>query len=134
MHRRPLIAFVLLASLLSGCAARLPFEPNPSIVTTLYFGLGEADGTTVTDTEWNSFVEGDIARLFPAGFTLLDGHGAWRSEGKTAYEPSHLVIIARANDPRANAAIDELRAIYCKRFGQESVLRVDQDARLITFK
>ncbi|MDB5325327.1 MAG: hypothetical protein JWM57_896 [Phycisphaerales bacterium] len=133
MHRRPVIALVLLTSLLGGCAARPPFEPNPSIVTTLYFGLGKADGTTVTDAEWTSFVEGDIARLFPAGFTLLDGRGAWRSEGKTSYEPSHLVIIARACGPKVDAAIDELRTTYCERFGQESVLRVDQDARLITF-
>lgn len=94
--------------------------------TELYFGTNKANGV-VTDAEFGNFVDTEVTRLFPDGLTLLTGYGQFRSStGALIREKSHLLILLyppQAQD--ANKKVQEIRDLYKKAFGQESVLRVD---------
>jgi hypothetical protein len=114
--------------LLAGCA-NAPPRDRQSVMTTLYFGLTRPGGTVIADAEWQSFVEQEVVPRFPAGFTVLNGEGAWREQQQTIREPTRLIVVIRRGTAELDAAIDALRAAYCRRFNQESVMRVDQDVR-----
>ena len=110
----------------SGCSTSKFVETN------LYFGLSKNDGTIITDTVWNTFVENNIAVTFYKGFTILTTEGRWLDEksGKIYTEPSHMVISINKMNHRLSQHIDSLRTTYKKIFQQQSVLRVDKKAKI----
>ncbi|CAM5274670.1 hypothetical protein SRIMM317S_06639 [Streptomyces rimosus subsp. rimosus] len=74
-----------------------------------------------------------VTPRFPAGLTVQDGYGQYRdSHGTIERERSYELILlyptsqARPNGPK----IEQIRAAYMKRFGQESVARIDDSARV----
>ncbi|MGN6505860.1 MAG: DUF3574 domain-containing protein [Tepidisphaeraceae bacterium] len=127
------------ALLLTGCAA--PHEPLPNsdvpqgvsslpqTRTTLFFGLSRADGSVVSDQQWSSFVDQEIAPRFPDGFTILTGEGHWMSQSVDQREPSRVVIILHPDTRVHSELIDVIRERYKTLFHQESVLRVDDQPR-----
>jgi len=125
------------AILLMGCAPALAqtdagaSEPtcllgsSSMMRTELIFGSERKDLPPVTEAEWQSFVDDEIAQRFPDGFTLLDGQGEWRGSRGVVREKSHILILWYQSSPESQDKIEALRSIYEKRFGQDSVARID---------
>jgi hypothetical protein len=98
---------------------------SPMMRTELLFGSERKALPPVTEAEWQSFVDDEIAQRFPDGFTLLDGQGEWRGSRGVVRETSHILILLHPSSPDQDDKIEALRSIYEKRFGQDSVARVD---------
>jgi hypothetical protein len=107
----------------SGSACRL--GSSPMVRAELIFGTERQSLPPVTDEEWKTFVDDEIAQRFPDGFTLLDGQGEWRGSRGIVREKSHVLIIWYSPSPEQQDKIEALRSIYKKRFGQDSVARID---------
>ncbi len=90
----------------------------------LYFGTARPGGTVGAD-EWRAFVDEEIAKRLPDGFTTWDALGQSRgATGNVEREDSHVLQVIHAHDASTERALDEVVALYRKRFAQESVLRV----------
>jgi hypothetical protein len=108
--------------LLAGCASWQE--------TQLYFGL-DRPGGTVSAAEWQTFVDAEVTRLLPEGFTVVEGQGQWRDgHGAVVREPSRVLLVLHPTTRRYEDAIEELRRVYAQRFQQQSVLRADWCARV----
>ncbi|MFD7663049.1 DUF3574 domain-containing protein [Streptomyces sp. NPDC059788] len=109
-------------------------EGRPYIETSLLFGTARPDGgPPVTDKEFHAFIDAFVTPRFPGGLTVQDGYGQYRdAHGTIERERSYELILlyptseARPNGPK----IEQIRAAYLKRFGQESVARIDDRARV----
>jgi len=123
--RRPGPHYLMLA-LLAGCAAPAPrcagLPGAPMLTAELYFGR-TAGNTSIDDAAWRGFIADAITPRFPSGFTVLEGHGQWRSRetGRIGAEPSSVVVIVADPGTPTLAALAAIRAEYRQRFTQESV-------------
>ena len=95
----------------------------------LFMGRNGPDGEIVDDEAWDTFLTDTVTPRFPDGLTVLDGRGQWRgSDGLIKKERSKLlVILAQPGDDKMRL-IDEVSDEYKRRFSQESVLQVVDDA------
>jgi hypothetical protein len=93
--------------------------------TELIFGSERKALPPVTDAEWQSFIDDEIAQRFPDGFTVLDGQGEWRGSRGIVREKSHILILFHPSSQEQDKKIEALRSIYENRFGQDSVARAD---------
>ncbi len=121
------------AAVLTGCGASGRFvrsAPGEDWVRTeLAFGLS-SQGRTISQAEWNEFLASVVTPRFPEGFTVLDAYGQWRdAAGKTSAEPSKVLIIYHRPDPTIETRLEEIRSIYKRTHGQESVLRATSPAK-----
>jgi hypothetical protein len=98
---------------------------SPMVRTELIFGSERKTLPPVSDAEWQSFIDNEIAQRFPDGFTLLDGQGEWRGSRGIVREKSHILILWYQSSPESQDKIEALRSIYDKQFGQDSVARID---------
>ena len=112
---------LLLLALLAGCAppprcAGLPGAPM--LTAELFFGRAPGD-----EAAWRAFLAETVTPRFPAGFTVLDGHGQWRgrASGQIVAEPSTVLVVEAAPGEATLAALATIRADYRQRFAQESV-------------
>ena len=104
------------------------FVFKPFLRTELYFGTGKADGSAVTEEEWQKFLSEEVTPRFPGGFTVLTGYGQFRdSGGKIARENSFVLILLYPWKMRKSSSrkIEQIRRAYIKTFQQQSVMRVD---------
>jgi hypothetical protein len=98
-------------------------------VAELFFGRSIAGGGSVSDADFARFVDDEVAPRFPAGFTLWDAKGAWRTpDGKPVRERSKVLFIVLGGTPGEAAKLNAIRSAYETRFHQESVLLVEQKA------
>ena len=98
------------------------------IRTELYFGRNIPSGGTVSESDWQKFVDEIVTPRFPDGLTMIDADGQWRSkDGSIAREESKVIVLLYPRKQRKamNTKIEEIRAEYKKRFSQESVMRID---------
>lgn len=110
------------------------FGGAPYVETSLFFGTARPDGgPAVTDRQFHAFVDEFVTPRFPDGLTIQQGQGQYRdAHGTIEHERSYELTLfyptsqARRHDPE----IERIRAAYNKRFGQESVARVDGRARV----
>jgi len=122
------IPLFLLTLLLAGCTG---VADGGWTRSEMYFGLQRRDGTAVTDQEWKAFVEQIVTPRFPAGLTVFDGAGQWRNAaGHIEREPSKVLVILHPSGDSQDAKIDEVRRLYCERFDQEAVMKVNSAARV----
>lgn len=105
--------------------------------TRLLFGTARPDGgPAVTEAEFRAFVDEVVTPRFPEGLTVQEGYGQRRdARGVIEEERSYEVILYYPVADAAQAAasdreIEEVRAAYVARFGQEAVGRVDDRVRL----
>jgi hypothetical protein len=101
---------------------------EPFVRTELFFGTAKTDGTEVSVSEWDSFLDAEITPRFPDGLTVQTGLGQWRDgEGTIVQERSMIVILLYPRDAvdAAGDEIEEIRAAYEDAFQQQSVLRSD---------
>ena len=96
--------------------------------TELFFGMDKPTGREVTAEEWDKFLADEVTPRFPDGLTVFAAAGQFRSAtGAIVREKSRVIILLYSKKDRATASrkIDEIRAAYCKKFDQESVMRID---------
>lgn len=125
-HRACVIAAQSTAD--SRTAKAKNINAEPFIRTELFFGTLRQDGSSVSEEEFLMFLKDVITERFPDGLTVLTGLGQFRnSSGEILQETSKLVILlyAKKDKKEKSDKIEEIRSLYKERFGQESVLRVD---------
>ena len=92
----------------------------------LIFGTAKANGGTVSDADWNGFLESEVTPRFPDGLTVLKASGQWRTAaGKIEQEASRILVILHRPAETADQSIETIRATFKTRFEQESVMRID---------
>jgi len=99
-------------------------------VVHLYFGRSIRGRSPLTNAEWDTFAAEVLTRSFPNGFTAYDGDGQWLNPktGAVVRERTRIVTVA-AQDSRALAAgVAAVADAYRKRFHQDSVGIVSEDA------
>ena len=93
--------------------------------TELLFGSQRAHRQPVSQAQWDAFVRLEATPRFPDGFTILDARGQWRSRNGVVSERTRVLLLWHDGSADALRRIESLREIYKRRFGQESVMRVD---------
>jgi uncharacterized protein DUF3574 len=98
----------------SGCAERVQER--------LFFGLDGPEGS-ISDAEWEAFVEGVVTPRFPAGLTVLEATGQWRGRNMSVNRESSRVVEI-IHDPSGDASrrIRQIASEYKARYQQDSVL------------
>ena len=95
----------------------------------LFMGRSNQSGEVVDEAAWAKFLKETVTPRFPDGLTVLDALGQWRdSEGQVQKERSKLLVILAPPGDDGVRLIGEVSDEYKRRFGQESVLRVESDA------
>jgi hypothetical protein len=90
----------------------------------VYFGRNRPGGGTVSDAEWQGFLNDVVTRRFPAGLTVIHASGQWKGQsGTVEREQSEIVTLLHSGDEAARRSVAEIAAEYKSRFQQEAVLR-----------
>jgi hypothetical protein len=90
----------------------------------IYFGRNRPDGGTVSDGEWQGFLDEVVTPKFPTGLTVVEAAGQWRGQsGVVEQERSEIVTLFHAGDVAARQAVAAVASEYKRRFRQEAVLR-----------
>ena len=90
--------------------------------TTLYFGLARPKGS-VSELEWQIFLRDEVTRRFPAGLTVWEAEGQWRTPaGSIDREQSKVLLLVHADTPAARQSVQQVIQSYRKTFDQQSVL------------
>jgi hypothetical protein len=98
------------------------------IRTELLFGLQKSDGSEVSNSEFQMFLDREITPRFPDGLTLITGQGQFRnSQNIIIKEKSRLLILLHPieRETSSNRSIEIIREAYKNDFKQESVVRSD---------
>ncbi len=97
--------------------------------TGLFFGLGKANGSEITEAEFQQFLAHEVTPQFPGGLTLLSGRGQFQdATGRVVKEPATMLILIYPleRSHHHNQKIEQIRKAYKTVFHQESVLRTDE--------
>lgn len=137
-----IIAGLLLVA--PGCISTSVHAQSPEAVTQkqreqiltkeeLYFGLSQPGGGTVSEAQWQLFLNRVITPRFRDGLTVVDANGQYLNDsGELIQEKAKLVILIYENSSTKNQMIAEIINIYKCMFQQESVLRVTSSVK-VTF-
>lgn len=88
----------------------------------VYFGRNKADGSVVSEADWQGFLDATVSPQFPDGFSWLNSHGQWRDgSGKLWQEPGFQLVVL-SKDPVA-PKIQAVSAAYRQAFAQLAVLQ-----------
>src|SRR5688572_21388870 len=94
----------------------------PQLRTTLYFGLARPKGS-VTELEWQIFLRDEVTSRFPAGLTVWEAEGQWRTPaGSLDHEQSKVLLLVHSDTPAARQSVQAVIETYRKTFEQQSVL------------
>jgi hypothetical protein len=109
--------------ILAGCAG-LGSKGPAWVQDTLYFGMSKPGGS-VSQQDWQDFVDAQVTPRFPDGLTQWQAKGQWREAGKpVAKEDSRVLQIVHTEGVEAEGQIQAIRQAYRDQFMQSSVLRV----------
>lgn len=104
-----------------GSAAHCPVQR----LFRLYFGSATPDGT-VSERDWQRFVDHAIVPNFASGFTVLRADGQWLgNNGKRVTEATKIVEVVA--DSAQYPVIQAIAARYKKQFRQDAVLVLSSD-------
>ena len=124
---KPGLAVLFASSVLVGCTStHLSCSDGEQRMVNeyLYFGTARSDGSDVSVTDWEKFLDQTVTPRFPDGLSHWSISGQWRGTGETIKEDSHILNILRPDSSDADSRIAEIVDLYKAEFGQESVLRV----------
>jgi Protein of unknown function (DUF3574) len=94
----------------------------PQVRTTLYFGLARPKGA-VTELEWQLFLRDEVTSRFPAGLTVWEAEGQWRTPaGGIDHEQSKVLLLVHPDTAEARQSVVAVIEAYRKTFEQQSVL------------
>jgi hypothetical protein len=125
--RRSIFACALFAASLNGIGpanaqdAACPAAQQSMQQIELMFGRNIAGRLGVSEAAWARFLAREVTPRFPEGLSVLNAAGQWQDKdrGRVVHEPSKLVIIVTADDPRDKIAA--IIAAYKQKFHQQSV-------------
>ncbi len=122
----------LLVIVLLWTACQAPVEEAVSMRTELYFGRNIPTGGTVSDAQWQQFLNDYVTPAFPDGLTVLDASGQWKDtqSGQIIQEKSNVLILIHDHTTTQDSLIETLRNHYKRLFEQQSVMRVDQKVKV----
>jgi hypothetical protein len=127
-----LSAAVALALLGSGCSAILPQScPTGLKALTeaeLFFGRDIQGGGSVSDADWQNFLDAEVTPRFSDGFTVEDASGQWRDQHGLVREKSKRLTIVLTGAPDEQAKLLAIRDLYKQRFRQDAVLLLESSA------
>jgi len=112
---------------LCACAAPRPAcSPEygaSTLVFELFFGRQIAGGSTVTENDWQAFIDRTVSTHLPNGYTVLDADGAWINPvtRKTIREATKVVLAALPDSPENLAKVNQIRVEYPATFRQQLV-------------
>ena len=138
ISRRAWPAIIVSAAIFAaaGCgfastSARLaPNSPAQAVVDRLEFGRVIVSGGAVTDSEWTTFLNEVITPRLPDGFTVWRGDGQWRADNGAILRDSGFVLeVVHPPGAISDSVFEAIAKEYCRRFHQESVLRIRLPAR-----
>jgi hypothetical protein len=137
LHRLRYLSIALALSIaVSGCAGDAALlrghaaQGGAWVRSELLFGFSRHGERPVSDAEWRAFVKDEVASRFPKGFTVFEGNGHWLDASGVHDEDARVLLLVRPTGADADRRLEEIRAIYCARFRQDSVLRVDTPAEV----
>jgi hypothetical protein len=128
---------LIVAGALAGCAAMPHHEEASSCpagqeslkTAQLFFGRNVGAKPTVSQADFQRFMDAEVTPRFPDGLTVLEGGGQWRgSENQLIREAAKVVLIVLPKGGDAPQKIDAVRTAYKKKFNQDSVLLITQPA------
>jgi hypothetical protein len=131
------LTILLLSAFAFGGCATLEAEPTPACAAgqepmrtaQLFFGRNIGDKPGVSEADFQRFVDTELTPRFPQGLTILEGGGQWKgAENTLIREASKVVVLVFPAGGGGMAKVREAREAYKKRFRQEAVLTVTQDA------
>jgi hypothetical protein len=104
-------------------ALALECRAKQMVVVEMLFGRKIGDRIGVSETAFSRFVDREITTRFPEGLTVLSADGRWRdTKRKTVIrEPSKMVMLAAADEPKTQEHIDAIVTAYKTRFKQQAV-------------
>jgi Protein of unknown function (DUF3574) len=110
----------------AACSAPL----KPQQVAELLLGRKIGDRLGVSETQFLNFLDREITPRFPDGLTVYDARGQYRDSERSRIvrEPSKVVMIVLPGRPEDMARLNEIADAYKKRFRQQSVGIVLQQA------
>lgn len=89
----------------------------------LYFGRNVPGGGVVGDSALRSFLAEEVARRFPAGFTIWDATGHWQgASGRAETERTTVLLLVQPASDSADSLVRAVALAYKQRFSQEAVL------------
>ena len=124
-----IVTFV--AGALAGTAVsaqRRPSDPQcgaaaAQVRTTLYFGTLKQSKGAVSELEWQMFLRDEVTTRFPAGLTVWEAQGQWRTgAGTVEHERSKVLLLVHPDTPAAKTSVQAVIERYRNGFDQESVL------------
>jgi len=120
------LAAVALALIVSACATT-----GGVISDRLYFGQNIGMDRTVSPDDWKDFVATVVTPRFPKGLTIFQGDGQWRDpQGNLVHEHTYIIEVEHEPSAEVESAIAAIAAEYKKRFQQDAVLRITQQATM----
>ena len=98
----------------AGCAGQVAGNPVPAAQCepgdtalerdVLYFGRNRPDGGTVSDSEWQAFLDEVVTPRFPAGLTVVEAMGQWKGQsGQVERERAEVLTVLHAGDGPARS-------------------------------
>ncbi|WP_052456686.1 DUF3574 domain-containing protein [Leptolyngbya iicbica] len=134
--RHGLLAAIAMALTTSGGAAiaQVPdlIENNllaELIQVDLYLGRQMPEGETISDEDFETFIDTEITPRFPDGLTVWNASGRYQNaSGTLIAEPSNVVRLVFLDTQANEAALMEVIQAYITQFEQETVMvLVDED-------
>jgi hypothetical protein len=103
---------------------------RPTQVAELMFGRNIGGRLGVNEAEWSRFLDNEILSRFPKGLTVMNAAGEWRDEAsnRIVREPSKVVQIVLPGQVDDIARLNEIAAVYKRRFKQHSVVMIVRPA------
>jgi hypothetical protein len=102
-----------------------PGAPASAVSDRMMFGRVITSGGVVTEADWATFVNDVISPRLPDGFIVSRAHGQWRdASGAIARDSGFTLEVIHPPGQPADSVFAQIAAEYCRRFRQESVLRV----------
>jgi uncharacterized protein DUF3574 len=130
---RPATALTLLLIFTGSADAQLVDclgGQRPTQVAELMFGRNIGGRLGVNEVEWSRFLDNEILSRFPKGLTVMNAAGEWRDEAskRIVREPSKVVQIVLPGEGDDIARLNEIAAVYKRRFKQHSVVMIVRPA------
>lgn len=95
----------------------------------LFLGRNIGGKPGVSEADFQTFVDLEVTPRFPQGLTVLEGGGQWRgAENTLIREASKVLVLVFPMGQGGMTKVREVREAYKKRFRQEAVLTITQDA------
>ncbi len=100
-----------------------------AVTAELYFGRDIRGVGEVSDADWTRFVDAEVTPRFPAGLSVNDVYGQWRTPmGAFEREQTKALFLVLTGTPAERQSLDLVREAYKQRFHQDSVMLVEQQA------